>query len=170
MKKLSILVLLGLAGCGDPQFEKVWSESQGALKSATKVELAWLAVPGPPPPVPGDQTPPKPPDMNYWSWSTKGMASVADAAAAKKIVDVLLDEKSYYRGPPKACLPMPGVKLHFIADKREVTVLICFECRTLFVKGPEGSQSADDFDPGAPALIAALKSAFPKDAGIQSLK
>jgi hypothetical protein len=40
----------------------------------------------------------------------------------------------------------------------------------LFVRSPGGADVADEFDPGAPALIAALKTAIPMDSGIQSLK
>jgi len=174
MKARSIVALLALAGCGDARMEQVWGGARSVLKSATKVEVTWLAVPDPSrnAVLPGDKPGERPPapDMDYWHWADKSGPQSADAASARKLADILLDEKSYYRGPPKACLPMPGVRLKFIDEKRVATVLICFECRMLFVRGPDGAGGGDDFDPGAPALIAGLKAAFPSDAGIQRLQ
>jgi len=174
MRDFWILALLALTGCGDARVDQVWSSSRSVLNSAATVELSWLAVPDLSRIAvnPGDKPAERPPapDMDYWHWADKSAPQSADATAARKLADVLLDEKSYYRGPPKACLPMPGVHLKFIDGKRVANVRICFECRMLFVRGPDGAGGGDDFDPGAAALIAALKAAFPKDAEIQALK
>ena len=169
MRHGALLLVVFVVGCGDAKVDKVWGDSRGVMRSASKIEFSWLDVPHPKEEPPGSKAP-SAMNFDYWSWGIKSGPLTADAAAAKLVADVLLDEKSYYHGPPKACLPMPGVMLRFIDSNRIVKILLCFECRMVMVRGPGGSESGGDFDPGAPALIAAVKAAFPKDADVQKLQ
>src|SRR3954469_12013382 len=145
MMRWAILALGALAGCGDARFGQVWSGSRDVLRNATKVEASLLVVPDGPSGKRGG--------LDYWSWPRKGTPVVLDAATSKRVADLLLDEASYYRGPPKQCLPMPGVQLRFERGTSVVSVLLCLECRILAVRGPGGRTGMDDFDPAAPALL-----------------
>ena len=162
MRRLLPVALLALLGCGDARFGQVWSGSQDVLRNATRVEASLLVVPDGPSGKPGE------PD--YWSWPRKGAPVTLDAATAQRIKDLLLDEKSYYRGPPKKCLPMPGVQMRFDRGTSSASVLFCLECRILFVRGPGGQVGMDDFDPAAPALLEIVKKLFPADPVIQRLR
>jgi hypothetical protein len=162
LRRLLPVALLALLGCGDARFGQVWSGSQDVLRNATRVEASLLIVPDGPSGQRGE--------LDYWSWPRKGAAVTVDAATSKRIADLLLDEASYYRGPPKKCLPMPGVQLRFERGTSVVSVLLCLECRILAVRGPGGRSDLDDFDPVAPALLEIVKTLFPKDPVIQSLK
>jgi len=162
VRKILPAALLALLGCGDARFGQVWSGSQDVLRNATRVEASLLAVPDGPSGKRGE--------LHYWSWPRKGSAVTVDAATSKRFADLLLDEASYYRGSPKQCLPMPGVELRFERGTSAVSVLLCLECRILAVRGPGGRTGMDDFDPAAPALLEIVKTLFPKDPVIQSLK
>jgi hypothetical protein len=151
-----------MLGCGDARFGQVWNGSQDVLRNATRVEASLLVVP--------DGASGQRGELDYWSWPRKGAAVTVDAATSNRIADLLLDEASYYRGPPKKCLPMPGVQLRFERGTSVVSVLLCLECRILAVRGPGGRSDLDDFDPAAPALLEIVKTLFPKDPVIQSLK
>lgn len=162
MRRILPVALLALLGCGDARFGQMWSGNQDVLRNATKVEAALLVVPDGPAGKPGA--------LDYWSWPRKGAPVALDAATAKRAADLLLDEASYYRGPPKACLPMPGVELRFERGTTVVRVLLCLECRILAVRGPGGRADMDDFDPAAPALLEIVKKLFPDDPVIRLLK
>lgn len=151
-----------LAGCGDARFGQVWSGSKDVVLHADKVEASLLVVPDGPSGKPGA--------LDYWSWPRKGAAVTVDAATSKRVADLLLNEASYYRGPPKQCLPMPGVQLRFERGTSAVSVLLCLECRILAVRGPGGQTGMDDFDPAAPALLEIVKKLFPADPVIQGLR
>jgi hypothetical protein len=156
------VAVLALLGCGDARFGQVWSASRDVVQNATKVEASLLVVPDGPAGKPGE--------LDYWSWPRKGAPVTLDAATSKRVADLLLDEKSYYRGPPKQCLPMPGVQLRFERGTSVVSVLLCLECRILAVRGPGGQTAMDDFDPAAPAFLEIVKKLFPVDPVIQRLK
>jgi hypothetical protein len=156
------VALLALIGCGDARFGQVWNGSRAVVENATKVEAALLVVPDGPSGKPGE--------LDYWSWPRKGAPAALDAATSKRVADLLLDEKSYYRGPPKKCLPMPGVELRFERGTAVASVLLCLECRILAVRGPGGQTALDDFDPAAPALLEIVKKLFPADPVIRLLK
>jgi hypothetical protein len=162
LRRLLPLALCALLGCGDARFDQVWSGSRDVLRNATKVEASLLVVPDGPSGKRGQ--------VDYWTWPRKGAPVVLDAATSKRVADLLLDEASYYRGSPKQCLPMPGVVLRFERGTSVASVLLCLECRILFVRGPGGQVGTDDFDPAAPAFLAIVKTLFPKDPVIQNLK
>jgi len=162
VRRRAAVALFALLGCGDARFDQVWSDSRDVVQNATKVEASLLAVPDGPSGKPGE--------LDYWSWPRRGGAVTVDSAAAKRLADLLLDEKSYYRGSPKQCLPMPGVQVRFERGTSVVSVLFCFECRILAVRGPGGRTGMDDFDSAAPALLEIVKKLFPDDPGIRLLK
>jgi hypothetical protein len=130
------------------------------VRHATKVEVQLLDVPY------KEGVDLKTIEHDWFKWKTKGQPVVLDAATAKQLADTLLDETAYYRGPPKACKPMPGVKTTFIRDKEVATILYCLECSTVFVQGGGG----DDYDPRKSAIVAVMKKAFPNEAAIQAFK
>jgi hypothetical protein len=163
LRPVAILALLLTAGCGgDYRYGRVWSGSKAVVLNADKVEASLLVVPDGPSGKPGE--------LDYWSWPRKGAPVALDAAAAQRVKDLLLDEASYYRGPPKKCLPMPGVQLRFERGTSAVSVLLCLECRILAVRGPDGHVGMDDFDPAAPALLAIVQKLFPGDPVIRRLR
>jgi hypothetical protein len=156
MKAAAILALMTLTGCSESRFDRVWGASRGVLASATKVEAYRVAVP-------------EKRDLLIWSWPMKSGPVALDAAASKRLVDLLLDEKSYEWGPPKACLPEPGVKLRFSDGKRAVSILVCFDCADLFIRSPDGKDKIASFVPSSRSLAAIVAPLFPKDPEIQGL-
>lgn len=156
MRRWAILALAALAGCAESRFENVWSASRDVMRSATKVEVHRLDVP-------------EKRDSNYWSWPTKTGPVALDAATSKRLVDLLLDEKSYEWGSPKACLPEPGVKITMTDGKRKVSILICFDCVDLFIRAPDGKVTVASFVPSFKVLAAIVAPLFPNDPQIQSL-
>jgi hypothetical protein len=162
MKRAVALLVLLLASCGDERFNTTWSGRRSIVQTPDRVEAFLLDRPEP---KPGGTA-----DWNYWNWKPSTGAVTVDAATTKQLGELLLDEKNYYRGSPKACIPTPGVKMTFTRGSTAVTVLLCFECRMLMTRGGGAGDGIDDFDPMAPALVAIVRKLFPKDAGIQSLK
>ena len=155
-KVLALLLLCG--GCaGDARFNKVWSGLESTITSPTRVEAFRITA--------------SKPDMDYLKWAETAGPILLDGPTSKELAGILLDSKGYYRGPPKACIPTPGVKLRFTpANGTTVWVYLCFECRILIVYEGQSLRGSDDFDPAAPALAALVKKLFPKDPEIQALK
>jgi hypothetical protein len=163
VRRIVVLSLFSLLGCSDGPADRVWHRvSRGVIRSATTVEAYLIDVP--------ERAPGKTVEHDWWKWPMKAGPVALDAATAKRLVDVFLDDASYYTGPPKACLPQPGVKYRFVRGTEVVTVLVCYECQQLMVQDPGGGGGSGDFDPAGPALVAIVKQLFPKDPGIQRLK
>jgi hypothetical protein len=160
-KKAWVLILL--AGCsGDAKFSKIWGDLRGTIGSPTKVEAYRIVMPEP---KAGAGL-----NMDYATWKVTAGPIVLDAPTAQQLGAILLDAKSYYRGPPKSCLPLPGVRLIFTDGRRTVTLLVCLECSIVMVSSSDGHGGGDDFDPAAPAIVAIMKKLFPKDPEIQAFK
>lgn len=144
-------------GCGDPKFSKTWSPFEDTVRNATAVEAQLIDVAS------------AKVESDWWKWKTKGEPVTVDPATARQLADALLDEKSYYRGPPKACKPMPGVRVRFTRGSEVVSILFCLECSTIMIKSGERG-GGDDYDPAKSGIVAAMKKIFPDNADIQAFK
>jgi hypothetical protein len=162
MKRVLVLTL-AIAGCGDPKFSKTWGSLESTVRGATAVEAQLLDNPY------DSEMDRSKIEYDWWKWKVKGKPVVVDAATAKQLADALLDEKSYYRGPPKACMPMPGVRVQFVKGAQTVVVLFCLECSMIFVRGAD-HLGGDDYDPAKSGIVAAMKKIFPNNAAIQAYK
>jgi hypothetical protein len=153
------LLLAVLSGCSKGPADKAFpSDARDVMRSATIVEAIRVHVPEG-----------KDRQADWFAWTTKTGPVALDASRSKRLVDVLLDNATYYTGPPKACLPMPGVKYRFVQGTRSVAVMLCYECRQLFGRFSWGGGGFGDFDHGAPVLEEIAKQLFPSDGEIQSL-
>jgi hypothetical protein len=90
----------------------------------------------------------------------------ADAAA---VSEALSSSNSYEWMTGKACMPRYGIRFSFEMDANCVDVLLCFECDILAVWRDGRCLGVEDFDNARPALVRAVRAAFPGDQEIQSL-
>lgn len=162
MKRLALWGVLALAGCSDGPSDKAFSgAARSIMNGATVVEAYRI------------QTPPqgeRPTELDWWKWPMKSGPVTLDAATSANLTGFLLDDRTYYTGPPKACIPIPGVKFRFVRGAEAVSVLMCYECRQLMVSVTGGRGGSGDFDRAAPALEQIAKKLFPGDREIQSLQ
>lgn len=117
----------------------------------------------------------KPADRDKWSGAgladfpiVSGPISVSKSDA-ETLIATLQDRDSYVWNNPKACIPLPGVRLDFIRGDDRLSVLICFECDMIMnhLNGmPVGAGHTDNV---RPTLLRVAQSLFPDDATIQSL-
>ena len=98
-----------------------------------------------------------------------GPIDVPDDQIAK-LHAVLLDKSTYGWDYAKGCIPDYGVRIQFQHDSHEVDVLLCFECDILSVYHNGKAVGGEDFDDGRPQLVKIVKTVFPDDQVIQSLK
>ena len=87
-----------------------------------------------------------------------------------KLRAVLLDKSTYGWDFAKGCIPDYGVRIQFQHDSQEVDILLCFECDILLVYQNGKVVGGEDFDDGRPQLVEIVKTVFPHDEAIQSLK
>ena len=86
--------------------------------------------------------------------------------------DLLAAQSSYPWGCVNACFPNYGVLLTFRTDQRPVQIAICFECSMIGVFDGENPKHVNRQEAMniRNQLLAVVKTIFPKDAEIQSLK
>lgn len=162
MRRIALLAVLAAGGCSDGPSDKAFPGGAAAvLRSAKTVEAFRIDVP--------EREPGKSFEPDWWKWPMKAGPAAVDAGTAARLAQILLDDRSYHTGAPKACLPQPGVKFRFVDGARSVTLLVCYECRQFMSQNSWGGGGAGDFDPGAPALEEIAKELFPKDGAIQAL-
>jgi hypothetical protein len=99
------------------------------------------------------------------------------ALPIEKIQDIqglLQSPSSYEFRYSKACIPDYGILLTFHSNKKLVRIALCFKCDILGVFTDEGddaeSTGGGDFDPSHRKLVVLVKTIFPNDKEIQSLK
>lgn len=146
------LLLAGCAG-SDPRVGRVLGPGRAVLEAPDRVEAFRVR------PLPDAR------NVSMWQWPADPPVPV-DATAAAEISALLRNPAAYEWDRPKACKPVPGIKLRFHRGREAADVLLCFECLQLFVS-PGGSA---DFDPSARDWVRIVKGLFPKDPVVQSLK
>ncbi|MBV8881647.1 MAG: hypothetical protein JO332_16945 [Planctomycetaceae bacterium] len=155
MKRLACVLLLG-AGCGGSSSAS-WDGVADAIQSATSVD-AWTIHSEP-------QLQEK-----HFDYKETSPQTPVDAPAQRMLTGILRDPASFSE-TPKACVPVPGVKLRFNrSGAPPVWVFICFDCAELFVYESMLWREHKEIDPCVAALAAVLKKVFPRDPLIQSLK
>ena len=92
------------------------------------------------------------------------------AESADALQTVLLDADTYIWDRNKSCEPSYGVRLEFISKQDAVNVLLCLECNILAVYHNGKEVGYQDFDDGAARILAIVKSLYPDDEEIQSLR
>jgi hypothetical protein len=147
---------LVLAGCAEELPAPSWGPLQSTLEKATQVEAFRIGRPD------GKEPP-------YPDWPVVSGPVALDASMSRELVTLLLDPKSFSDNP-KPCEPLPGVKVRWRLDSREVQVVFCFECSTLWYYSSEKRRDQREFDPVEKKLVSFMKKAFPKDPEIQALK
>ncbi len=92
-----------------------------------------------------------------------------DGGWRRRLID-LLSRPDTYQPIPKSCSPTPGVGVRFWGKGVRTDVAICFECCNLVAHvGPSEGEGCE-FEPGAPALAALARQAFPDDPKVLALK
>lgn len=88
------------------------------------------------------------------------------------IVDIQdgLTSRSSYDANPKACTFQPGVRVDFYRGDEVLQVLFCFRCDELASYRNGRPVGHADFDPARAKLLRGIKSLFPDDPAIQSLR
>jgi hypothetical protein len=91
---------------------------------------------------------------------------------SKSLTEKLSNRSSYYSdtGSSKACVPMPGFVIAFTRAEGEVDIFLCFECGILAVQVGEKFKAEADFDPSHNELLRIIKTLFPDDENVQSLR
>lgn len=110
------------------------------------------------------------PDMKSF-YKKGGEPLIIPKPLAKSLSETLSKSSSYHFAPntAKSCAPMPGFVLGFMRGKREVDVLLCFECDILMVQVEENYKSAD-FDPSHNELLRLVKTLYSGDDKVQALR
>ncbi len=98
-----------------------------------------------------------------------GPINVPDEEVSK-LRAVLLDESTYGWDYAKGCIPDYGVRIQFQHKTDNVDILLCFECDILLVYHNGKVVGGEDFDDGRAQFVAIVKTLFPDDQAIQSLK
>jgi hypothetical protein len=100
---------------------------------------------------------------------TAGPIAIA-SSTARKLARILEDPESYGFDFAKSCVFRPGVRIDFTRGKNQLQVLFCFECDTLAGALNGEIVGGEDFDSARHVLIREIRSIFPDDAVINSLK
>lgn len=101
---------------------------------------------------------------------TDGPVEVPSAVAAD-LARVLTSGESYGWEYAKGCgAPIYGVAVSFHSPAGRVDVLFCFKCNVLLVTRDGSITGGEDFDDVRPLLVRSVKSLFPGDSVIQSLR
>jgi hypothetical protein len=108
-------------------------------------------------------------------WKITAKGADRDAAFAKKICNVMFNEKNYLRLVNnevlmKNCIFQPGVVFRLSNDEGKATLIICFNCDQMRTTPTMELPTEIDFDPGREQFVALAKAAFPNDKVIQGLK
>ena len=97
-------------------------------------------------------------------------------ATDRRLVEILLDDQTYRWHAYPGCKPTYGVGARLSGPRHlVVSVLFCFECDLLRAIGREGDgvvvrDVMHNFLPGRPPLVNLVKSVFPLDGVVQSLR
>jgi hypothetical protein len=91
---------------------------------------------------------------------------------AKSLIEQLSNPSSYDYDPgsSKMCIPMPGFVIAFTRAEGEVDIFLCFECDILAVHVGENFKAEADFDPSHNELLRIIKTLYPNDEKVQSLR
>ena len=95
---------------------------------------------------------------------------VVPADAVSTLRSILLDTSTYGWDSAKGCMPNYGVRIQFKSGSEEVDVLLCFECDILAVYYNGAPMGGEDFDNARGEILSAIRTLFPDDADIQTLK
>jgi hypothetical protein len=132
-----------------------------ALRSADRVEAYRLG---------------KLPDEINWQTATVSDYPVAagpvvvPGSTAKHIAVVLQKPTSYGWEFAKSCIIRPGVRLDFIRGNDRLQILLCFECDIVSIVLNGEHVGGEDFDNVRGELVRAIRSLFPDDPVIQTLR
>jgi hypothetical protein len=166
-------------GCGDMPVVKDQPENRSVpaevkklldektvavLAGATKVEVFRLEAAGPV----GSQASGQ---RQLDGFAVKAQGKDQGQAFAKKLADVLLDEKTY--STTFAFCFTPGVAFRIWKGEACVDVVVCFMCQNFYCGPPTGNarENASFADtPARAALVRLAKEAFPDDKEIQGLE
>src|SRR5262249_278737 len=129
------------------------------LSGATKVEV--FRIDGK-----GDRQP-KPGEAAMLGNPVTARGKDQDEAFAKKLADVLLDDRTYTEEWAK-CF-RPGVAFRVWRGSDSVKVLVCFQCDNFYCGPPADRNATFHGSPQRPRLVRLAKEAFPEDPEIQAL-
>jgi hypothetical protein len=134
------------------------------LSGATKVEVFRLEGAGPVNPQASAK-------RHISGFAVAAQGKDQGRAFARKLADVLLDEKTY--STTFALCFTPGVAFRVWKKDESVDVLICFKCLNFYC-GPSVAMARENASfadtPASPALARLAKAAFPEDKEIQGLE
>jgi hypothetical protein len=166
MTRLFCLFVLCLPGCQSAQgTARLGRRSVDILSAATKVEVFRLDGRR----QPGDWQP-KPGETSLCGFPITARGPDQGEAFARKLADLLLDERTHTR-ETAACF-LPGIGFRVWRGEDSVDVLICFLCDNFYCgpTRPAARETASFLgSPQRPLLVRLAKEAFPDDKDIQGL-
>jgi hypothetical protein len=170
------------AGCGGDapsgRVRELWSEAAVAvLQNPTRVEVYRVlsrAEGGSVPATRPAETRPTTGQTRIDIWPVIGRSAEQDAAFARRLSAVLLDDKSFRWNVAKACTFEPAVVFRVYSGEAYVDVALCFGCEEVMVMVPPADgrpahRNVEDFDHVRTALVRLTKEAVPNDPFIAAL-